>query len=110
MTNRNWCVLEKGPRYLHWSRVGLWCATRADANVELRRLQRIFPGLKLKVGQSLPHPVVSPGLSPRPDPTATPTPDLARTSVKPATSPAPARHRARKRGRPGRPSAYRDAV
>ena len=51
MKHRNWCVFEKGHRYLEWSRVGLWCPTRVDANAELRRLQRIFPALKFRVGR-----------------------------------------------------------
>jgi hypothetical protein len=51
MANRAWCVLQQGTNYLDWFRVGVWCPTRADANAELRRLQRIFPALKFKVGQ-----------------------------------------------------------
>lgn len=51
MANGNWCVLEQGDGYMDWSRVGLWCPTRRDANAELRRLQRIFPALNFTVGQ-----------------------------------------------------------
>ena len=35
MRHRNWCVFEKGHRYLDWFRVGLWCPTRAHANALL---------------------------------------------------------------------------
>ncbi len=61
MANKNWCVLQQGIHYLDWFRVGLWCPTRAAANAELRRLQRLFPALKFKVGELPQFPY---GLSP----------------------------------------------
>jgi hypothetical protein len=62
MANTNWCVLQQGIYYLDWFRVGLWCPTRAAANAELRRLERLFPALKFKVAQSPQYPY---GLYPR---------------------------------------------